>query len=162
MEYQYPKRKTPRIAGFDYSSVQAYFVTTVAAGRERIFSCIKDGEQIELLPTGRIVQQHIEALPTHYEYVQVQKYVIMPDHIHIIIFIGQSDEQKRPSLNQIMAAFKAGVSREIGRPIWQRSYYDHIIRSQSDYDEVWQYIENNPMQWVIDGKSIARKPQGKR
>lgn len=99
------------------------------------------------------MQQHIEALPTHYEYVQVQKYVIMPDHIHIIIFIGQSDEQKRPSLNQIMAAFKAGVSREIGRSIWQRSYYDHIIRSQSDYDEVWQYIENNPIQWVIDGKA---------
>ena len=108
------------------------------------------------------MQQHIEALPTHYECVQVQKYVIMPDHMHIIIFIGQSNEQKRPSMNQIMAAFKAGVSREIGRPIWQRSYYDHIIRSQSDYDEVWQYIENNPMQWVIDGKSIACKPQGKR
>ena len=113
------------------------------------------------MPTGKIVQQHIEALAAHYECVQVQKYVIMPDHIHIIIFIGQSGERKRPSINQIMAAFKAGVSREIGRPIWQRSYYDHIIRSQSDYDEVWQYIENNPLQWVIDGKSIARKPQGK-
>ena len=161
MEYQYPKRKATRIPGFDYSSVQAYFVTAVAAGRERIFSCINGRGQIELLPTGKIVQQHIEALAAHYECVQVQKYVIMPDHIHIIIFIGQSDERKRPSINQIMAAFKAGVSREIGRPIWQRSYYDHIIRSQSDYDEVWQYIENNPLQWVIDGKSIARKPQGK-
>ena len=161
MEYQYPKRKATRIPGFDYSSVQAYFVTAVAAGRERIFSCINGRGQIELLPTGKIVQQHIEALAAHYECVQVQKYVIMPDHIHIIIFIGQSGERKRPSINQIMAAFKAGVSREIGRPIWQRSYYDHIIRSQSDYDEVWQYIENNPLQWVIDGKSIARKPQGK-
>ena len=161
MEYRYPKRKATRIPGFDYSSIQAYFVTAVAAGRERIFSCINGRGQIELLPTGKIVQQHIEALAAHYECVQVQKYVIMPDHIHIIIFIGQSDERKRPSINQIMAAFKAGVSREIGRPIWQRSYYDHIIRSQSDYDEVWQYIENNPLQWVIDGKSIARKPQGK-
>ena len=153
MEYQYPKRKRTRVPGFDYSSVQAYFVTTVAAGRERIFSCINGRGQIELLPTGKIVQQHIEALAAHYECVQVQKYVIMPDHIHIIIFIGQRDERKRPSINQIMAAFKAGVSREIGRPIWQRSYYDHIIRSQSDYDEVWQYIENNPIQWVIDGKA---------
>ena len=153
MEYQYPKRKTTKIPGFDYSSVQAYFVTTVAANRERIFSHINGEGQIELLPTGKIVQRHIEALPTHYECVQVQKYVIMPDHVHMVIFIGQNDGRKRPSMNQIMAAFKAGVSREIGKTIWQRSYYDHIIRDQQDYDEVWKYIDNNPVQWVIDGKA---------
>ena len=92
-------------------------------------------------------------MPGHYACVQVQKYVIMPDHVHMVVFIGQNDGQKRPSMNQIMAAFKAGVSREIGKPIWQRSYYDHIIRNQQDYDEVWKYIDNNSLQWVIDGKA---------
>ena len=153
MEYQYPKRKTTKIPGFDYSSVQAYFVTTVAAGRKRIFSRIDSGGQIELFPAGKVVQSHIEMLPSHYECVQVQKYVIMPDHVHLVIFIGQNDDRKRPSMNQIMAAFKAGVSRQIGQPVWQRSYYDHIIRDQQDYDEVWKYIDNNPLQWVLDGKA---------
>ncbi|WP_455499984.1 transposase [Gemmiger sp.] len=153
MEYQYPKRKTTKIQEFDYSSVQAYFVTTVAADRKQIFSRIDSGGQVELFPIGQAVQRHIDALPTHYACVYVQKYVIMPNHVHMVIFIGQNDGQKRPSMNQIMAAFKAGVSREIGQPIWQRSYYDHVIRNQQDYDEVWKYIDNNPIQWVIDGKA---------
>ena len=77
----------------------------------------------------------------------LDKYVIMPNHVHMILSLN---EDSIIPLSQIVGSFKAGVSREIGFSVWQRSFYDHIIRSEADYKRICEYIENNPAKWALD------------
>ena len=94
---------------------------------------------------GEIADADLRALPQHFPGVQVLKYVIMPDHLHLILALdGQS-----ASVPQILASYKSGVSRKCGRAVWQKSYYDHVIRGRRDFEEIWQYIDNNPQKrWL--------------
>lgn len=83
----------------------------------------------------------------------------MPDHLHMILSIGCQGKTAAggiyaaPTVPRIMNSYKASVSRDIGFPVWQRSYHDHIIRDHHDFEETWKYIDNNPLQWVLDGKA---------
>ena len=91
-------------------------------------------------------------ISNHYDGVIIDKYVIMPNHIHMIVVLGEAN---KINLNQIIAQYKSGVSRDIRKKnaevmIWQRSYHDHIIRSQKSYEKIWKYIENNPLKWEED------------
>ena len=90
-------------------------------------------------------------IPEHYGNVTVDKYCVMPDHIHLILCI-ENDSNGRmvsaPTVSSVIGSMKRWVSRQIGRPIWQRSYYDHGIRNQQDYNEIWEYIENNPRKYL--------------
>ena len=152
------QRKTNRICEYDYSRNGAYFITICTHERRKILSeIVGDDAHIVPKPYGCIVEKYICNVP------EIEKYVIMPDHIHMIIRLDDGSMwASTPTTNHtrlqhsrvasIVRSIKVLVTKEIGRSIFQRSYYDHVIRNQRDYDEVWQYIENNPRKWVIQNK----------
>ena len=164
-----PKRKQIRIEDYDYSTPGAYFITVCTANREKIFWSDRRGElcsladnmqpgdrrsplRAELSNLGIIVDAEIQKLNTIYDAVRVDKYCIMPDHIHFIISIN-TDENGRtqfaPTISGVMKQFKGSITKQVGRSIWQKSFYDHGIRNQQDYDEIWEYIENNPLKYAL-------------
>ena len=151
-----PKRKPNRIERYDYSTPGAYFITVCTTGREKLFwsavgADIIRPQDVPLSPMGKIAEQGILQMAAHYESISIDHYCIMPDHIHILLRI-ESDGDGRmvsaPTVSTAVGSLKRWVSRQIGRPIWQKSFYDHAIRNQADYDEIWQYIENNPLKYV--------------
>ena len=152
-----PKRKPIRIEDYDYSTPGAYFITVCTANREKIFwnavgADIIRPENVPLSPIGKIVEQGISQIAEHYENVVVDKYCVMPDHIHMILGI-ESDATGRmvsaPTVSTVVGSMKRWVSKQIGRQIWQKSFYEHTIRNQQDYDEIWEYIENNPLKYAL-------------
>ena len=139
----YYSRKSARIPNYDYARDNYYFVTICTHNRRCIFgkpNCF-----------GIIAEQEIKQLPKHYDSVKIDHYVVMPNHIHMIVVLDKADQ----NLNQIIAQYKSGVSRRIHQlksdmDIWQRSYHDHVIRDQKSYENIWLYIEANPMNWNND------------
>ncbi len=108
-----------------------------------------------LLPPGKVVEDCILALPTHNLGVLLDKFVIMPNHIHLLLrFVEIEGGQSRPPLQKLMQSFKSVTTRkcwEIGiSKLWQRSFYDHVIRNDADYLQIWQYIDENPLRWSKD------------
>jgi len=107
---------------------------------------------VPLSDIGRIVDNEIQKIGSIYDSIKVDKYCIMPDHIHFIISIN-ADENGRtqftPTISRVMKQFKGSITKQVGKPIWQKSFYDHGIRNQQDYDEIWQYIENNPLKYLL-------------
>ena len=153
-----PKRKPNRLPYFDYSTPGAYFITICTANREKVFwqrvgADIIRLENVPLSAVGKIVEQGIQNIQSHYASVIVEKYCIMPDHIHLILSI-QTDVDGRmisaPTISTVVGSLKRWVSRQAGQAIWQKSFYDHGIRNQQDYLQIWEYIENNPARWKED------------
>ncbi|MBQ6839125.1 MAG: transposase [Oscillospiraceae bacterium] len=152
-----PQRKPNRIEAYDYSLNGAYFVTVCTRDREKIFWDIVGADiirpqNVPLSSIGEIAVQAICQIPKHYENVFVDKYCVMPDHVHLILRIELEMDGRiisAPTVSTVVGSMKRWTSRQIGRPIWQKSYYDHVIRNQKDYDEIWQYIDNNPRKWLI-------------
>ncbi len=152
-----PKRKQLRLKDYDYSQSGAYFVTICTQNQLQILSEICRGGAL-LLPIGEICKAQICKTEQRYN-IKIEKYVIMPNHIHMIIFILKEREEQSPShtLSNIICAFKSvttKLSNEndniVGRKIWQRSYHDHIIRNEHEYKKIWEYIETNPQKWEDD------------
>ena len=152
-----PQRKSIRIANYDYSSPGAYFITVCVANREKILWDTVGADiirpiNIKLSPIGKVVDQGILQITEHYKNVSVDKYCIMPDHIHLILRI-KSDIDGRmisaPIVSTVVGSMKRWVSRQVGKPIWQKTFYEHGIRNQQDYDEIWNYIENNPTKYAL-------------
>ena len=151
------ERKPNRLSEYDYSTHGVYFVTLCTQNRQKILSSIVgDGFPVPK-PYGLIAEEFIAQIPVKYPSVTVNKYVIMPDHIHLLLRIGEEGtENPSPTLGNVIGWYKYQVTKQInlqlggnGERIFQRSYYDHVIRNQQDYDEIWQYIENNPRKWAI-------------
>ena len=106
-----------------------------------------------LNPLGSIVSDMILQIENHYSGVVVDKYVVMPNHVHMIIVIQQENDCK--GLDKIVGLFKSGVTREIRKnnpemKVWQRSFHDHVIRNEAGYLKIWEYIDNNPKKWELD------------
>ena len=151
-----PRRKHIRIEDYNYSTPGAYFIMVCTANREKIFwngvwADIIRPQDAPLSTVGKFAEQGILQIAKHYNNVVVDKYCIMPDHIHLILRI-ESDIDVRmisaPTLSTVVGSMKRWVSRQVGKPIWQKSFYDHGIRNQQDYNEIWQYIENNPLKYL--------------
>ena len=149
MEFQ--QRKRTRLGNYDYSQNGAYFITICTQNREKILSqIVGDDAHIVPKPYGHIAEKYIRNVP------EIEKYVIMPDHIHMIIRLDKGSmwastptSAKGNRISSIVRSIKTLTTKEIGRAIFQRSYYDHVIRNQADYDEIWTYIENNPKSWRL-------------
>ena len=144
-------RKPNRLKNYDYSSQGAYFITICTLDRKCILSRIVGGDaliapQTNLTHCGEIARKYIESMPG------IDKYVIMPNHIHLLIAIDGPMKASAPTISvpNLIRSFKVLVSKEIGQSIWQRSFYDHIIRDEDDYLNHLQYIENNPAKWSED------------
>ncbi len=146
-----PRRKLPRLRGFDYSTDNYYYVTICTADKKHLF-----WENGKLSDMGRIAEEELKNIPAHYTYVVVDKYVVMPNHIHAIIVIGcHMQTEELPTLSAVVGAYKAGVSRRIHQKyptikVWQKSFYDSIVRNEPMYQEIWNYIDGNPAQWESD------------
>ena len=141
-----PQRKGLRLTGYDYSANGAYFVTICTEQKEKILCRLlpptTEGEaprQI-LTPVGKAVEEMILRIPG------IDKYVIMPNHVHLIIL----SDGTGPTLSRIIQFFKSNLTRKLGRPIWQREYYDHVIRDEYDYQIKWKYVDENPAKWTDD------------
>ena len=160
-----PKRTPTRVKNFDYSTPGAYFVTICTEGRKQILSNITVGDGVYDIPCvrlthiGKIVDKYINVMNETYDNVSVEKYVIMPNHIHMIISIlpenptnglSQAPNPTNAIIPKFVSLFKRYCNREIGHSIFQRSYHDHIIRGVKDYTEIYTYIESNPAKWAED------------
>ena len=153
-----PKRKATRLKGYDYSTPGAYFITICTKDRKELLSEIFVGDDAYIVPKNRlsnygmICDKYINNINTKYENVIVDKYVIMPNHIHLIIFLNGTMRASSPTKNieNIIRSFKTLVTKEIRHKIWQRSYHDHIIRGEKDYRKIWEYIDTNPIKWELD------------
>ncbi len=99
-----------------------------------------------------ICDKYINNINIKYENIKVDKYVIMPNHIHMIIFINGTMKASSPTENisTIIRSFKTMVKKKAGYSIWQRSYHDHIIRGENDYRKIWEYIDTNVIKWKLD------------
>ena len=154
-----PIRKPNRLSEYDYSTNGAYFITICTQGRRKILSCIVgDGSPVPK-PCGMIAEKQIAEIPEKYPTVSVDNYVIMPDHIHMLLRFDCNSGTGNPSptLGNVIGWYKYQVTKQVhllpndkSERVFQRSYYDHVIRNQQDYDEIWQYIENNPKKWLIE------------
>lgn len=170
---EFPQRKNLRLCGFDYSSNNCYLVTVCVKNRKPLLSDIVGDDayivpkKIILKPYGKIAEKHILRINTMYQNAYVEKYIIMPNHIHMLIFIGCYDNEttKVPSkeeddnngtmrassptaevnLSTIVRTFKTMVTKEIGIPIWQRSFYDEIIKSETQFQNAWNYVAFNAL-----------------
>ena len=154
MESLYPNRKALRIPDYDYSQCNVYFLTACVSGRESIFWLRRKlcDYEIPLSDIGIVVKNCIEEIQLRYEAVAVEKYCIMPDHVHLMLSIGSDGDGRpmvAPTVSRVVRQFKGAVTKRIGRPIWQKSFYDHIIRNDADYLTCWQYIENNPLKYEV-------------
>ena len=157
----FPQRKVNRLKDWNYSEKGTYFVTVCARNKQHIFGRIKHvgadnirpEEMIELSEIGKIIDKAIKNIGDIYKSVYVEKYVIMPNHIHILYSIKSENNGRiisAPTRSVIIGQMKRYVSKQAGEPVWQKSFYDHVIRNQKSYEQIWQYIENDPLKWDED------------
>lgn len=159
-----PQRKRLRLEAYDYSQPGYYFITICTRERKQEALCsiepavgaiINRPPRISLTPLGRIVDETIRAIPDHYPGILVDQFIIMPDHVHLILSfrnIGPDGRQiAAPTpLSKIIQQMKRIASKQAGVPLWQKGFYDHVIRNDVDLANVRQYIRNNPLKWIED------------
>ncbi|MFH1524390.1 MAG: transposase [Chloroflexota bacterium] len=165
-------RRSIRLKGYDYTQAGGYFVTILTFQRECLFGKIFNGE-MAVTSLGKIVLDCWDQIPVHFSNAQTDAFVIMPNHVHGIIFIHESKSPilvraqhaaplrgvapnvKPGSLGAIVRSFKSAVTRRAGRElhtanIWHRNYFEHIIRDNEDYERIVGYIFANPANWNQD------------
>lgn len=141
-------RKPTRIPGYDYSTPNYYFVTICTDKKVCLF-----GNSEKLNEFGKIAERCLCAVPHHFPLARIDKYVIMPNHVHAIVVIESGKDT--PSLNTVIGSYKSAVSKQcheinVDIKVWQRSYHDHIIRDQKRYELIWSYIDTNWYRWKDD------------
>ena len=170
-------RRSIRLGSYDYSYPGAYFVTVCAARRGLLFGWISDSRVLENA-NARIVRDCWLDLPNHYPHVSLDTFVVMPDHIHAIIVLldthrvgdvraglkpaptdgdAVEDAGVRHGLPEIVRALKTYSARRInatrgtpGASVWQRGYYERIVRNERELDLTRKYITSNPRNWRTD------------
>ena len=161
---EYKSRKNTRLQNADYNQQRAVFITLCTLNRRCILSRISvgtgvlDGPDVELLQFGRIAEKYIKQLNDFYPHLSIESYVIMPNHIHMLIFFNEESGPSRTpvptlqnsTLSRFISTFKRFCNKECGENIWQYRSYDHIIRNKRDYDAHLKYIYDNPSQWLYD------------
>ena len=159
-------RRSIRLKGYDYSQEGLYFITICVQDRECLFGKIVDHPIMILNDAGKIADQCWLAIPQHFPDVVLHEYIVMPNHVHGIIEITNNVGAKnfsplRPpkpamprtpsrTIGSIARGFKIGVTKWFDQSVWQRDYYEHIIRSTDEYERIANYIINNPAKWRED------------
>lgn len=151
----YPKRKPNRLAGYNYGQLGCYFVTICTRGKQHLLGRVVGadvliGPHVQLSELGTIVDRLISHMPS------AKKYIVMPNHVHILFQISTSENgpmgtsAPTQSIPWMVRYLKRTVAQAFGQNVWQRSYYDHIIRNDADYLRIWNYIDTNPAKWQED------------
>lgn len=181
-------RKSIRLPGYDYSQPGAYFITVCAYGRECLFGTISQ-DKVQLSLMGQCAGIILQSLPKHFS-IQLDEWVVMPNHIHAIVIIecgGEASGERADipdvsrfpnasprgkdtipkgtqsgSLSALIQNHKSVSARKInairnspGLSVWQRNYYEHIIRNDQDLDRVREYILGNPLRWKDDAEYLS-------
>jgi len=164
------KRRSVRLKNYDYSHPGAYFVTVCAHEKKCLFG--KNVEsRMELNALGKIVEKHWMEIPKHFQTVSLDQFIVVPNHIHGILIVnvdgrGMACHAPTPrrfgkpvsnSLPTVVGSFKSAVSKTINESrnglrttVWQRNYYEHVIRNEKDLKAIREYIEQNPLKWSLD------------
>jgi REP element-mobilizing transposase RayT len=154
-----PVRKHLRLKEYDDSQNGCYFVTICTKDKMKIFGEVVGRADLSppktrLSEYGKTIDELIQEIPHHYDFVEIHKYVVMPNLIHILIIFDEENggglRSARPTLQTVMHALKTLATKRIGLSIWQTSFHEHIIRDEADYLTHWQYIDNNPAKWAED------------
>ncbi len=190
------RRRGTRLKGYDYTQPGAYFITICTQGRECLFGGVVDGN-MQLNPLGHIARQCWLAIPDHFPHTVSDEFIIMPNHIHGIIWIVEKPSDaivggthakvgaqhkmggathasplrtrpnpprgpKRQSIGAIVGSYKSAVTKQInqhrgtpGMPVWQRNYYERVIRNHDSLNRIRQYILENPLRWHLDRENPA-------
>ena len=156
------KRKPTRLKGYDYSSSGAYFITICTHNKQCILGDIIVGQglapaEINLSQYGNIAKDQLLDLENRYKSIKIDKYVIMPNHIHLIMRINNpAGASPCPTISDIICSFKSLTTRACNKSdnkpqkIFQTSFHDHIIRNEKDYQKIWEYIDTNAIKWEQD------------
>jgi REP element-mobilizing transposase RayT len=147
MKENLPVRKKIRLKYYDYSQENMYFITICVKDRLEILGKIEEDNHIKLTKEGNIVKQNIYRLEEIYKNIIVDEYIVMPNHLHILILINYKDGI---TISKIIKHLKTNISREIKYSIWQKSFYEHIIRNEKEYLKIKEYIKNNVINWRTD------------
>lgn len=157
MNMDLPNRKPNRLKNYDYSQNGVYFITICTKNREKLLwedvgASIARQNNVRLSTYGKIVDNAINNIEKRYTSISVDKYVIMPNHIHLLLRIKNESWRAMlaPTTSVVVQQMKGYITKQIGSSIWQRSYHDHIIRNDHDYLEIWEYIDTNPLKWHED------------
>jgi len=163
-----PVRKPNRLKDYDYSQNGRYFITICAKDQSELFSIVgaascrphndgmathNDSMVTHNTEIGNIIENEITILSSSYHGVSVDCFVIMPNHIHMIICINWADggrQDAAPTISQMINQWKRAISIKVGRSVWQKSFHDHVIRNENEYIKIAEYIENNPIRWKED------------
>lgn len=152
-----PKRKPNRLSYYDYSTPGAYFITICTKDKKCILwdvgASIARPNQPPLSRLGRIVDQAIQRISIYYPAISVDHYVVMPNHIHLLLQINTDVDGQpmvAPTISRVVQQFKGIVTKQIGYSIWQKLFHDHVIRGEADYRKIWEYIDTNPVRWQED------------
>ncbi len=169
-------RRSIRLPGFDYSQPGAYFITMITYERQLLF-CEPIHNQMFLNQRGIVVRNEWIKTAAIRPEIQIGPYVIMPNHFHAIVWITDesvgayghtplhppvSFASPSKTLGALVRGFKGAVTSTINRiyqtprlPVWQRNYYEHIIRSEQEYEQIAMYIQTNPENWITDSEYCA-------
>ena len=149
-------RRSIRLRDYDYARAGAYFVTICARRRECLFGKVAGGVFQPNLH-GEIVAECVDATAAHFAHVTLDACTVMPNHLHAIIVLDDAPVTERAALGRVVAYLKyqstTRINDQRGTPglrVWQRNYYDHIIRDASSLDRIRAYISNNPLKWQQD------------
>lgn len=179
-------RRSIRLQDYDYAQAGAYFVTICAQNRECLFGKVMDGKMM-LNDTGRVAQAVWDGLPGRFPTIELDQFVVMPNHLHGILVLvgtqfiaptiprqgvinraptmmqqGQGVINRAPTLGEIVRTFKAATARQI-RLVglsefgWQRNYYEHVIRDEDSLNRIREYIATNPLRWELDRENPKRQ-----
>ena len=169
----FSKRKTIRLKGYDYSQYGSYFVTICIFTKEPLLGDIYN-DLIILSRIGHAITKWWQELPRKFPHIKLDEFVIMPNHIHGIITIVGADLCVGPNdmgahtgaplqkivqwlktmtTNEYLKLIKAGISQNMNSKLWQRGYFEHVIRNEKDLSAVRQYINDNPLKWQFDSEN---------
>jgi putative transposase len=166
-------RKSIRLKEYDYSSPGEYFITICTYDRKCIFGEIIN-EDMRLSKEGKIVKRYWMEIPDHYENIELDEFIVMPNHVHGIIIITDpvgaihesplqmtQKQRRKMKLSKIVGRFKMMSAKEVniyrdtkGFHLWQRGYYDQIIRTDKNLHNTRDYIINNPLKWALDNENL--------
>ena len=154
-------RKRNRLSSFCYSTPGSYFITICTAERKCLLSAVEgggvlDAPSIRLKPYGLIARNVLKDIEQTYTHITIEKAVIMPNHIHLLVFVSPKNGSSRTptpaneTIPQFVSTFKRFCNKQYGKNIWQRSYDDRVIRNDTMYRKVWEYMDTNPHKWQED------------
>jgi putative transposase len=148
-----PERKSPRIREYDYATPGAYFVTVCARNRACLFGTVRE-DHVRLSNIGEAVARAWIEIPSHFDGVALDEFVVMPNHFHGIVWLSRAGHA--PPLPVVIGSFKSAASRVVGRALWQRTFHDRVIRRESELQAFRRYAVENPLRWALDRENPFR------